>query len=210
MAGSQVKKQLVALWSQQAPRYCPRKEVSPSMLTIQLQPRICPFLLRCFLLSTDVTTWEPALVNDTWMCDLGNMHGGFWREPVGMFWQSGQGVFLSIWTRHLCCASCCRVWLFAIPWTVAGQAPLSVEFSRQKSWSCHSLLHWMRWVVFKMMCARAPGLGADGVICSALWASDYFFILKQVFQSWNGGREGGRRKREKTLKAGLIFQCPHG
>ena len=24
---------------------------------------------------------------------------------------------------------------FAIPWTVAGQAPLSVEFSRQEYWS---------------------------------------------------------------------------
>ena len=28
-----------------------------------------------------------------------------------------------------------RVWLFATPWTVAHQAPLSMEFSRQKYWS---------------------------------------------------------------------------
>ena len=28
-----------------------------------------------------------------------------------------------------------RVWLFAIPWTVAPQAPLSMEFSRQEYWS---------------------------------------------------------------------------
>ena len=28
-----------------------------------------------------------------------------------------------------------RVWLFAIPWTVAHQAPLSIEFSRQEYWS---------------------------------------------------------------------------
>ena len=27
------------------------------------------------------------------------------------------------------------VWLFATPWTVALQAPLSVEFSRQEHWS---------------------------------------------------------------------------
>ena len=27
------------------------------------------------------------------------------------------------------------VWLFAIPWTVARQAPLSVGFSRQEYWS---------------------------------------------------------------------------
>ena len=28
-----------------------------------------------------------------------------------------------------------RVWLFASPWTIARQAPLSMEFSRQKYWS---------------------------------------------------------------------------
>ena len=30
---------------------------------------------------------------------------------------------------------CCLVWLFAPPWTVNHQAPLSVEFSRQEYWS---------------------------------------------------------------------------
>ena len=34
------------------------------------------------------------------------------------------------------CVSCCSpVWLFATPWTVACQAPLSMEFSRQEYWS---------------------------------------------------------------------------
>ena len=34
-----------------------------------------------------------------------------------------------------------RVWLCATPWTVALQAPLSMQFSRQKYWSgCHALL----------------------------------------------------------------------
>ena len=28
-----------------------------------------------------------------------------------------------------------RVWLFVTPWTVAYQAPASVEFSRQEYWS---------------------------------------------------------------------------
>ena len=31
-------------------------------------------------------------------------------------------------------------WLFVNPWTVAHQAPLSMEFSRQEYWSGHSLL----------------------------------------------------------------------
>ena len=38
---------------------------------------------------------------------------------------------MSVW----CCAqSLSRVWLFATPWTVACQVPLSVEFSRQEYW----------------------------------------------------------------------------
>ena len=37
----------------------------------------------------------------------------------------------------LCCVlgHFSRVWLFAIPWTTACQAPLSMGFSRQKYWS---------------------------------------------------------------------------
>ena len=31
--------------------------------------------------------------------------------------------------------SCCHVWLFLTPWTVACQAPLSMGFSRQEYWS---------------------------------------------------------------------------
>ena len=33
-----------------------------------------------------------------------------------------------------------RVQLFVTPWIVARQVPLSMEFSRQEYWSCHSLL----------------------------------------------------------------------
>ena len=34
------------------------------------------------------------------------------------------------------CANCfSHVWLFATPWTVAHQAPLSMGFSRQEYWS---------------------------------------------------------------------------
>ena len=35
----------------------------------------------------------------------------------------------------LWCVVLSRVWLFASPWTVACQAPLSIEFSRQEYWS---------------------------------------------------------------------------
>ena len=35
----------------------------------------------------------------------------------------------------LCCAPSLNVWLFATPWTVACQAPLSMGFSKQEYWS---------------------------------------------------------------------------
>ena len=48
------------------------------------------------------------------------------------------------WSRHSVCVCVCvclcvcelsHAWLFAIPWTVAHQTPLSMEFSRQEYWS---------------------------------------------------------------------------
>ena len=39
-------------------------------------------------------------------------------------------------TTCLCVLTClCCLWLFEIPWTVACQAPLSMDFSRQRYWS---------------------------------------------------------------------------
>ena len=37
--------------------------------------------------------------------------------------------------KNTCCAVLSCVWFFAIPWTVALQAPLSMEFARQEYWS---------------------------------------------------------------------------
>ena len=54
----------------------------------------------------------------------------------GLFWcemeRRGRGkkedfIYLSIVLSH--------VWFFATPWTIAGQAPLSMGFPRQKYWS---------------------------------------------------------------------------
>ena len=52
-----------------------------------------------------------------------------------------QGTWVQslVWEDPMCCGttkpvlSC--VWLFVPPWTVAHQAPLSIEFSRQEYWS---------------------------------------------------------------------------
>ena len=46
---------------------------------------------------------------------------------------TGQHVFM------LCAQSLSHVQLFATPWTVAHQAPLSVRFSRQEYWNIRIL-----------------------------------------------------------------------
>ena len=46
-----------------------------------------------------------------------------------------QKVIANFPTSHSLWKSLSRVWLFATPWTVACQAPLSMEFSRQEYWS---------------------------------------------------------------------------
>ena len=45
----------------------------------------------------------------------------------------GRYLLLVLNSNHTQSLSC--VWLFAIPWTIAHQAPLSTEFSRQEYWS---------------------------------------------------------------------------
>ena len=53
--------------------------------------------------------------------------------------QSDSIIHTHVHVCYLCHLSC--VQLFAIPWTVAPQSPLSMGFSRQEYWSgCHSLL----------------------------------------------------------------------
>ena len=44
-------------------------------------------------------------------------------------------VSSDVWSKpHFVCVLS-RVWLLVTPWTVARQAPLSMEFSRQEHWS---------------------------------------------------------------------------
>ena len=53
----------------------------------------------------------------------------FYRQEVGSQDKSLHGY----WKVKV--SSLSRVWLFGTPWTVARQAPLSMEFSRQEYWS---------------------------------------------------------------------------
>ena len=64
---------------------------------------------------------------------------------LGPPWWSKVIFLISVWADYVLCyavLSCFNyVRLFATPWTVARQAPLSMGFSRQEHWSgCHALL----------------------------------------------------------------------
>ena len=55
-------------------------------------------------------------------------------EKKGGNWQSTlKQITIQYLTYIVCVLS--RVWLFATPWTVARQAPLCMEFSRQEYWN---------------------------------------------------------------------------
>ena len=51
-----------------------------------------------------------------------------WRDSF-----FSQAAILCVYVYVCCLLS--HVWLFVTPWTVARQAPLSMEFSRQECWS---------------------------------------------------------------------------
>ena len=78
----------------------------------------------------------------------------------------------------LSCFSCVR--LFAIPWTIALQAPLSMGFSRQEYWSGlpfsspEDLPH--RWV--ELASLKSPALAGGFFTKCATWeAQGYFYSL---------------------------------
>ena len=65
-----------------------------------------------------------------------------------------------------------RVWLFAPPWIVAHQAPLSVEFSRQECWSGLPALPPpgdLPHPGIKLTCLKSPALEGGFSISSTTW-----------------------------------------
>ena len=56
-----------------------------------------------------------------------------WHEKISIYWISRSHIYYcAYFILCLCAPPCSCVQLFAPPWTVAHQAPLSIEFSRQK------------------------------------------------------------------------------
>ena len=90
-------------------------------------------------------------VHQSWQLLPSEMHSNFkpsacwspaWRyQSCSDFWQQNDYILVKINTlnivhMHTCVLSLfSHVWLFATPWTVARQAPLSMGFSRQEYWN---------------------------------------------------------------------------
>ena len=74
------------------------------------------------------------------VANLENRHRAEREVEAGKNWENATDLY--IYCVCVCvCKSLSHVQLFLIPWTIARQAPLSVEFPRQEYWSgCHSLL----------------------------------------------------------------------
>ena len=118
--------------------YCPPSHSAPDTLAfwpslagplhLLSPPPVCPAavcmaqsltfwsLLQCYLLKRPPLTWL------SWPCPV---------VLISLYF------FLFLHSAYVCvCAqSLICVWLFATPWTVAHQAPLFMEFSRQEQWS---------------------------------------------------------------------------
>ena len=67
-----------------------------------------------------------------------------WDSP-GKNTGVGTISFSNAWTWKVKVKSLSRVWLFATPWTVAYQAPLSMGFHRQDDWSGLPLPSPIKW-----------------------------------------------------------------
>ena len=115
----------------------------------------------------------------------------------------------------LCCdLSLSCVWLFATPWTVAHQAPLSMECSRQEQWSglgCHAF--------FQEIKPGSPALQADSLPPEATSTFPPVSVNKlslghQQLQpskmvSWCNERELGKWKLGGSSESGNTGYWPH-
>ena len=102
--------------------------------------------------------------------------------------------FLTI-IKYCCSDALSHVWLFASPWTVARQAPLSMGLSRQKYWSglhfllqeifltqgsSPRLLHLLHWQVCSLP-LESPGMLPDNERSNAKGSLTHFHLLLHLW-----------------------------
>ena len=80
---------------------------------------------------------------------------------------------------YLCAQSLSCGWLFSAPWTVAHQAPLSMELSRQEYWSGLPLL--LQGIFLNQgllnLCLASPELAGRFFTTGATWEGQWFGVI---------------------------------
>ena len=94
--------------------------------------------------------WVSKIVPVQILWPITRPHAHFWAYKTYSYQLQKNKIYPSSWIScihdiYICVCVCIhgvsevkspsRVWLLATPWTVAYQAPLSMEFSRQEYWS---------------------------------------------------------------------------
>ena len=94
----------------------------------QIEPRKTRLLLTVRLAAW--VRWKEKEMEGSWRQRKQNLCGRWlhWVTVMRGLWSMRGFVVIVVW-------SISRIWLFVPPWTVACQAPLSMEFSRQEYWS---------------------------------------------------------------------------
>ena len=96
-------------------------------------------------------------------------------------------TFLVSFVLACCCFS--HFWLFATPWTVAHQAPLSMEFSRQEYWS-------------GLSCPPPGALPDPGIKHISLPSPEFAGGFFPTWASWEA-----RSWSHNTLTFSLFYKC---
>ena len=97
--------------------------------------------------------------------------------------------------EDLCMCMLSHVQLFATPWTVAHQAPLSMKFSRQKYWSGLPFPSPGN-LPSSGIEPRSPELQADSLPLSHQWSSQKTFISLNLHTQSNKERGQGQQVKE--------------
>ena len=92
-----------------------------------------------------------------------------------------------------------RVWLFATPWTIARQAPLSMGFSRQEDWSR---------LPFPPP-GDLPDPGIKPASSMSLALADRFFTRPVIDQCKQGHKTGLEPEQQRKGKIGIRSRCTH-
>ena len=101
--------------------------------TLHLQISAYFGLYKILLMQEISIPWKT--VKGTWNSSLLKKIKSFGKMELLNCLKYGKGSGTKLWMPACMPSRFNHVWLFATPWTVAHQSPLSTEFSRQEYWS---------------------------------------------------------------------------